>query len=73
MQSNESRDKKIEEIFDALVDCIKINLNSNDPRWADVAIKFLKHNGCEMSQLPVPGSQVRDIMDTLPFKVKAKA
>lgn len=57
------------EIFESLADAIKKGLQSEDSRWAEVALKFLKQNG-EVNQLPVPGSKVSEIRDSLPFKTK---
>lgn len=65
------KEKVCVEIFEALAESIKRGLASEDSRWAEVALKFLKQNG-EVNQLPMPGSKVAEIRDSLPFKI-AKA
>jgi hypothetical protein len=64
-----SKEEIVQEIFSSLADAIKRGLQSEDSRWAEVALKFIKQNG-EVSQLPVPGSKVAEIRDSLPFKIK---
>lgn len=72
MPSNEVNKEEIcVEIFESLAESIKRGLATEDSRWAEVALKFLKQNG-EVNQLPVPGSKVAEIRDSLPFKI-AKA
>lgn len=70
MASNEiNKEEIVAEIFERLAESIKSGLLTEDSRWAEVALKFIKQNG-EVSQLPIPGSKVAEIRDSLPFKIK---
>lgn len=70
MPSND-RDKACKEIFDLLVEALKIKLATcEDVEWAKVAMAFLKQNG-DFTQLPVPGSAIDSLKNSLPFKKQA--
>lgn len=70
MPSIESKEETLVEIFNDVAQALKTGLRNPDgvaPAMIEVALKFLKQNG-EVSQLPVPGSKVSEIRDSLPFK-----
>lgn len=65
-----SRSEVLETLFNITADTIIAKLKSEDgchPDWAKCAISFLRENG-GFSQLPVPGSKVAEVSNSLPFK-----
>ena len=66
------KEQTLVEIFNDVAQALKTGLRNPEgvsPAMIEVALKFLKQNG-EVSQLPVPGSRVAEIRDSLPFKIK---
>lgn len=69
MQSNENAELK--KIFDLLIEAFKMKLAvPDDVEWAKLAMAFLKQNG-DFTQLPVPGSAIATMKNSLPFKKQA--
>lgn len=70
MPSND-RSKDLDDIFNLLIEAFKMKLQvPEDVEWAKLAMAFLKQNG-DFTQLPVPGSAIATMKNSLPFKKQA--